>query len=851
MMKNYRLLLILAIIPACNLPKSERFGEAGVSTELATYRKALISNIVYNLSFDIPADQQEPITGTAKIEFTIKKAGRRTLLLDFNAPPDHLGEVRANGAIINTSVEQGHIAITKAQLKEGINTIEISFRAGEQSLNRNPEYLYTLFVPDRASTAFPCFDQPDMKARYILTLTMPDEWVAISNSQAVSERSADGIRQINYRESEPVSTYLFAFAAGKFERIVKTINGIEMEMLHREPQKQVVDRNCEEIFRLHYNSIKWMEEYSGISYPFKKFGFVLIPSFQYGGMEHPGAIYYRASSLFLEESPTINEQMSRASLIAHETSHIWFGDLVTMKWFDDVWLKEVFAGYMSDKMVNPDFPQANHELRFLLSRYPAAYAVDRTQGANPIIQELDNLNSAGSLYGGIIYNKAPIVMKHLEQMTGDSLLRESLRIYLKRFSFDNAEWDDLIAIIEEISGLELKKWSNAWVREAGMPEIKAVTEKRKDGYRTGFSERDPRRQNRTWPQSLNTLVITSKGKFPGRVIPGDASSVIQTDSAPLCIIPDTLGVAYGYFELDNSTIKYFTENNAFADNPLLRGVMWLNLNENVLSGKIKAEKMYSALLNSVVSETNDLLENYLSGRVSSLFWSHLDAKERSSWAARTEKSILDKMMSVTDNGKKRAWFNLYRNIATTPEGLEKLYSVWQSGFIESGLKLSEDDMCTLSLVLLLKQHPAHEKVIQRQLSQITSNDRRLKYQFVLPAVSPIEEVRDQFFNSLASAGNREKEPWVLEALGYLHHPLRASQSVKYIRPSLELLEEIKVTGDIFFPGNWISTTLAGHSSIEAYREVEAFLDEKNDYPDDLKLKILQAADHLYRHSEKR
>lgn len=849
-MKNYLLLLIVAFIPACTPTKSDRFTEQGVSSELAAYRKALINNIVYNLTFDIPEDQESPVMGSAKIEFNIVKSGKRPLLLDFNVPDDHLLEVRANGKEISPLIEQGHIAIAPADLKAGLNIIEIGFHAGDQSLNRNRDYLYTLFVPDRASTAFPCFDQPDMKARYALTLIVPEEWLAIANSQVVSESQTEGKKLIKFNVSEPVSTYLFAFAAGKFHRIVETIDGIEMEMLHREPQKQIVERNSGEIFRLHYNSIKWMEEYSGIKYPFQKFGFVLIPSFQYGGMEHPGAIYYRASSLFLEESPTINEQMSRASLIAHETSHIWFGDLVTMKWFDDVWLKEVFAGYISDKMVNPDFPQVNHELRFLLSRYPAAYAVDRTQGANAIIQKLDNLNNAGSLYGGIIYNKAPIVMKHLEKMTGDSLLRESLRIYLKRFSFDNAEWDDLIGIIEEVSDLELEEWSNVWVREAGMPEIRVITEKRQDGYRTGFSEKDPLRQNRTWPQSLNTLVITSNGRYSGKLIPGEPGSFIQTGSAPLCIVPDTLALAYGYFEMDKSTVNYFTTGNTFTDNDLLRGTMWLNLYENVLSGKVPAETMYMALLNSVVNETNELIENYLTGRAASLFWNHLDAGARAKWAAISEKTFLSKIASAPDNGKKRTWFNLFRNIATTPEGLEKLYSVWQSGTIEPALKLSEDDMCTLSMTLLLKGHPAHNEIVQKQLLQIASNDRLLRYQFVLPAVSADAEVRDQFFNSLAIAENREKEPWVLEALGYLHHPLRAAGSVKYIRPSLDLLEEIKETGDIFFPGNWISTTLAGHSSAEAFKEVEAFLEEHNDYPGDLKLKILQAADHLYRHSEK-
>ena len=161
-----------------------------------------------------------------------------------------------------------------------------------------------------------------------------------------------------------------------------------------------------------------------------------------------------------------------------------------MKWFDDVWLKEVFAGYMSDKIVGPDFPDINHDLRFLLSRYPAAYAVDRTRGTNPVIQDLENMKDAGSLYGAIIYNKAPIVMRQLERNAGEDNLRKALQIYLKEYSWANARWDDLTAIIEKVTREPLDEWSRMWFREAGTPVITPVTA-REEGYRVSFREDDP------------------------------------------------------------------------------------------------------------------------------------------------------------------------------------------------------------------------------------------------------------------------------------------------------------------------------------------------------------------------
>ena len=181
--------------------------------------------------------------------------------------------------------------------------------------------------------------------------------------------------------------------------------------------------------------------------------------------------FYNASSMFLDETATQNQRLGRASLIAHETAHMWFGDLVTMQWFNDVWMKEVFANFMAAKIVNPAFPEVNHDLRFLYSHYPAAYEVDRTAGANPIRQSLANLNEAGSLYGAIIYQKAPIVMRQLELLLGADAFRDGLREYLKAHAMANATWPDLIRVLDARTPADLVAWSRAWVEERGRPQV--------------------------------------------------------------------------------------------------------------------------------------------------------------------------------------------------------------------------------------------------------------------------------------------------------------------------------------------------------------------------------------------
>ena len=851
--------LIVTILSSCSRVDIEEYTAEGVSKLLATYRYETLGDVRYGLTFRIDTGKNTPVEGIAVIEF-LRTAGREPLVLDFKVPGDYLKTVAVNGKPTEAGLVNGHIVIDRELLSRRYNRIEVSFRAGDLSLNRNGEYLYTLFVPDRASTAFPCFDQPDIKGRFTLTLDIPSSYRAMSNNPVVSADTTEGRVTLRFSETKPISTYLFAFAAGKFELVEKEIDGVKMEMLHRETRPGYVENNSEEIFRLHCSALKWLEDYIQIPYPFDKFGFVLLPPFQYSGMEHPGSIFYRASSLMLEASPTLNEQLSRASLIAHETSHIWFGDLVTMKWFDDVWLKEVFAGYMSDKIAGPDFPDINHDLRFLLTRYPDAYEVDRTRGTNPIVQELGNMKDAGSLYGGIIYNKAPIVMRQLEQLAGEENLKRGLQVYLNKYTWGNARWDDLVAILEETSQKPLGEWSRMWVREAGMPIIKPVIAE-DDGYRISLSEDDPAGILRHWPQTLKTMVITATDTVTAELAPAERDSYITTADKPLCVIPDISGRAYGTFLFDSISAAYLVNNLPTFEEPLLKGILWINMYENVISKTVSPADFCETAMRDLQVITDLQLRNYLAERFTSVWWNHMTAGERSARAAEAEAMLKGRMLSAETLSEKRSWFGTLENVTVSRRGMDYLAALWKRGELPGAalrgtvqpggrlsgpVRLSEDELCTLALTLALKGLPGAQGIIAEQRERIAGKERLERFDFVIPAVSADATVRDTFFENLSDPANREREPWVLEALEYLHHPSVAERSEKYILPSLEMLEEIKATGDIFFPGSWISTTLEGHRTPEARETVEKFLDEHPDYPADLRLKILQAADHLFR-----
>jgi aminopeptidase N len=204
------------------------------------------------------------------------------------------------------------------------------------------------------------------------------------------------------------------------------------------------------------------------------------------------------------------------------------------------------------------------------------------------------------------------------------------------------------------------------------------------------------------------------------------------------------------------------------------------------------------------------------------------------------------MLGTEDSAKKKIYFDAYRDFALSVQAVSRLVDVWQETLQPAGLKLSENDYITLATILAIKLPDRAPQIVGEQLEKIESEDRRRRFQWIAPALSAEQQVRDEFFYSLQDARKREIESWVLGALDALHHPLRREVSESYLLPNLELLQEIQVTGDIFFPARWLEASLGNYNSATAAATVRSFLAERPDYNRQLRLKILQAADDLFR-----
>ncbi len=840
------LCLGISVLHSCS--PAEPIVDQGISWTLSEQRSATLSDLRYHFALDIPLSSSDLIAGRARIRLNWDDSGAQPLVIDFLSPEQRVHELFVNGSESQWQAQNDHIVIPSSALQPGENLLELSFDVGDEAFNRRENFLYALFVPDRAHFSLPLFDQPNLKGRVTWEVTVPEAWKVIANGPESSASTDNGRTHYTFEETEPMPSYLFAVAAGEFEKETAVIDGRTFNMYHRETNAVSVTRNRDEIFRLHAASLAWLEDYTQIDYPFQKFDFVLIPSFQYGGMEHPGGILYRQASLMLDETATQNQMLGRASVIAHETAHMWFGDLVTMNWFDDVWTKEVFANFMAAKIVNPSFPEVDHELRFLTAHHPTAYSVDRSAGANPIRQPLDNLRFAGTLYGAIIYQKAPIIMRHLENRVGEELFREGMREYLTTFAYGNATWPELIAILDKRSDQDLAAWSKVWVEQAGRPTISVS---RTDGDIV-VQQRDPAGIGRVWPQTLELQLGSVAASESLTVELGEQAQRLPGLANVDFVLPNGSGVEYGAFELDAESQSYLLENINGLPSALLRGASWVTLWDQLLEGRLAPELFLQTALESLPIERDELVVSRMLAYVSSVYWKYLSPADRIAWSNDLEDILWSQVLSDRSRSGRASFYSAYRSLAISSKGLQRLQSLWageeseEDRMVVDELPLSELDQIALVSGLALRGIANAEELLSQQEERIENPDRLARFRFVRESLSADPEVRAAFFDSLKQPSNRGREAWVLAGLNNIHHPLRAQESIELIEPALNMIEEIQATGDIFFPGRWLDSTLGGHNSIEAADIVEEFLHTSSDLSPRLRLKVLQSADGVYR-----
>ena len=813
-MKNIKILLMI-FLSMMVLSTHAQMLSKGVPKELADHRKVNISNVVYDLTFNIPSNLSHKVTGTAIISFDLKE--QEDLILDFQGEFNgtahvYYGKKNNKRRSFEALYKDEHIIIPMRQLQAGKNKIELNFTCQDKALNRNKDYVYTLFVPDLARSVFPCFDQPDLRAVFVTTLHTPSGWKTMTSDNSCQ-----------------LPTYLYSFVAGNFQEKTGTRNGRLMRALYRETDPAKVAQ-LDKVFDETSQALKWMEGYTSIACPFKEYGMVILPNYQFGGMEHPGAIQLSDRRIFLEKNATQEEELYRTELIAHEIAHLWFGDLVSLKWFGDVWTKEVLANFMASKITRRQYKGIDHDLNFLKTFQNAAIAIDRTDGTHAIAQELNNLNHASLLYDNIIYDKAPVMMRMMEQVMGAPAMQNGLNRFLIDHQFDNASWDDLIKALDKTApSAGVKKFSDIWVKQKGMPNIHTSY---KDGQIV-VTQSDPLHRGIFWPQQFEVKVIYDLTESQTLTVDMQKPTMtFKVPGRPSYIIPNSNGKGYGRFTLDDNYTRQMPKRLITTRNDLNRYALLQVIHDNYLMGKI-SPSYFSELYRLMVKERNPQI---MSTAIEHMFkiLEDVNVDQR----AALELCMMDLLNENRTNECHQYIIRKMSTCASSPEVLDQIESIWRN---HNDPLLNEHDYMEMAYRLAIMHPQQWQEILSTQRARLTTDDLKNEFDYVCRACNPDGNQRLQLFNDLLRPENRQKEPWAIAMLRLLNSDVFEPQSNGYIESSLKSLEYIQQTSDIFFPSKWMKALMSGHKSREAAQAIDSFIKATPNYPSNLKNIVLEAS----------
>ena len=335
------------------------------------------------------------------------------------------------------------------------------------------EYVYTNFEPYEAHRLYPCFDQPDIKATYRFTVTAPAEWQVIANSPLADTTTTDeGRKSHRFDQTEVFSTYLTALVCGPY--VVRRLKhgALDLGLYSRRSMEKYLDDQAAEILEITGQGMDFYAQLFDQPYPFSKYDQVFVPEYNSGAMENVGCVTYNEAYLFRDKA-TDNEHLDRAETFLHDLAHMWFGNLVTMRWWDDLWLNESFATYISHVAMTEATRFTNAWKVFNSDIKRWAYQQDQLPTTHPISGHAADTEIAFLIFDGITYGKGASVLKQLARYIGRDAFRDGLRLYFRRHGWSNATLSDFLHCLEETSGMSLKEWARLWLQTASLNTLSA------------------------------------------------------------------------------------------------------------------------------------------------------------------------------------------------------------------------------------------------------------------------------------------------------------------------------------------------------------------------------------------
>ena len=622
-----------------------------LTREEARSRASFLSTDSYDIRLDLTGDER-----TFRTETTIRLASteERETFLDLIAQEVH--EIELNGELLRDPASRFDGArVRLPALAVGENTVRVlatgRYMNTGEGLHRfvdpvdDEVYLYTQFEVSDARRMFACFEQPDLKAAFSLTVTAPDHWRVISNAPTPAPSPAgDGSATWAFDPTERISTYLVALIAGNYQGgtgAITTRDGrtIPMGVFARASLAEHVD--AQDVIDVTEAGIDFYEEAFDQDFPFRKYDQVFVPEYNMGAMENPGAITYVEAYVFRSEvSDAVRER--RDLTILHELAHMWFGDLVTMRWWDDLWLNESFAEYASTLASAEVTRWSDAWTTFALSEKGWAYQQDQLPSTHPIVADMVDLEAVETNFDGITYAKGASVLRQLVAYVGRERFLAGVRAYFAEHAWSNTELSDLLVQLEATSGRDLSSWAQLWLQRAGVNTLRPVIERDGEGTLTRFAiaQTAPEEHRTLRPHRLQVggfslqdgrLVRTASVELD---VDGELTEVpeLTGERADLWLVNDG-DLTYAKVRLDPQSLAVAMEHLRDLDDSLARTLLWSAAWDMVRDGELPSRRYQQLVLANLTGEGSSSVVRTLLGQLESVAGPYAAVDQR---AQRTE-----------------------------------------------------------------------------------------------------------------------------------------------------------------------------------------------------------------------
>ena len=569
-----------------------------LSRDEARRRAALLDVTSYAVELDLTGlVDGSAFTSTTVVSFGCREPGATTFLeLD-----GELLELVRGGAPVRPDMQGNRIVLADLAAHEVVRVVArcTTTRTGE-GLHRSVDpadgqvYLYAQAFLDDAQRIFACFDQPDLKARVQLTVTAPAAWTVLANTRAVR----DGSRHV-FAPTEPIATYLVTLAAGPWHGEQRWYGGIELGVWCR--ASLAAHLEADELFTITAACLDVQQDIFGRRYPFgDTYDQVFVPEFNAGAMENPGMVTFSDQDFVFRSRTTQGHRRSRAQVIAHEMAHMWFGDLVTMRWWDDLWLNESFAELLGMYTVETASERGLLTYggawpEFCLGRKAWGYRADQLPTTHPVAGSVADNRAALLNFDGISYAKGAAALRQLAAWLTEEVFFDGIRGYLAEHAWGSTDLADLLRALELASGKDLQDWAQVWLRTPGVPLLRVQDgELRQQAdmlrpHRVGIGRYDDDGTGRL--RLVERLEVALTG----------ARTAVDVAPAAL-VLPNDGDLTFAKVRLDERSLRTALSRTGDVDDPLARAVLWGALWDATRDGELPAAQFVAAVLAGVAAE---------------------------------------------------------------------------------------------------------------------------------------------------------------------------------------------------------------------------------------------------------